>query len=161
MMGRTCPSESRVPQEYELAPSLTPSQLQEARRASGRLGGRPKLPTRAEARQAVLDELVGPALQSLKAHLGTGNADAWRSALKILELQFGRVADPIEVDVDVDPFQVAAMSPAERSQLVRRVLKAYPHLAPLAPAHLFADAVEPEAGDQAGWVGVGAETRRA
>ena len=53
--------------------------------------------------------------------------------LKILELRFGRVADPIEVDADADPFQVAAMSPAERAELVRRVLKAYPHLAPLAP----------------------------
>jgi hypothetical protein len=56
------------------------------------LGGRPKLPTKSEARRAVLDELVGPALRSLKAHLGTGNADAWRSALRILELQFGLVA---------------------------------------------------------------------
>ncbi len=42
------------------------------------------------------------------------------------------------------------MSPAERSQWVRRVLKAYPHLAPLAPAHLFADVSEPELDDQAG-----------
>ena len=68
--------------------------------------------------------------------------------MKILELQFGRVADPIEVDVDVDPFEVAAMSPAERAELVRRVLKAYPHLGPFAPAHLFADAGEPELDDR-------------
>ena len=39
---------------------------------------------------------------------------------------------------------------AERSQLVRRVLKAYPHLGPLAPAHLFADAGEPEPYDRSG-----------
>jgi hypothetical protein len=42
------------------------------------------------------------------------------------------------------------MSPAERSHLERRVLDAYPHLAPLAPGHLFADAVEPELDDLAG-----------
>ena len=44
------------------------------------------------------------------------------------------------------------MSPAERSQLVRRVLKAYPHLAELAPAHLFArtgSRSSPELDDQA------------
>ena len=41
------------------------------------------------------------------------------------------------------------MSPAERAQLVRRVLKAYPHLAPLAPKlDLVPD--EPEPDDEAG-----------
>jgi hypothetical protein len=58
------------------------------------------------------------------------------------------VADPIEVDVDVDPFQVAAMSPAERAELVRQVLAAYPHLSPLAPVELLP--AEPELHDQAG-----------
>ena len=59
--------------------------------------------------------------------------------------------DPIEVDVDVDPFQVAAMSQAERAELVRRVLKAYPHLAPLAPKlDLVPERPEPEADDHAG-----------
>ena len=69
----------------------------------------------------------------------------------MFELSYGKPAEtPEDIPEDVDPFQVAAMSPAERSQLVRRVLKTYPHLAPLAPAHLFADAVEPELDDQAG-----------
>ena len=37
------------------------------------------------------------------------------------------------------------MSPAERSQLVRRVLKAYPHLAELAPAiELVPEEPEPD-----------------
>jgi hypothetical protein len=80
------------------------------------------------------------------------------------EEAFGRPVEMVEEEPDpvaLDPFRVAEMTQLQRAQLVRRVLKAYPHLAPLAPAHLFADAVEPEAGDQAGWVGVGAETRRA
>ncbi len=41
------------------------------------------------------------------------------------------------------------MTQLQRAQLVRRVLDAYPHLAPLAPAHPFADAIESEADDQA------------
>ena len=67
-------------------PSLTPEQLQEARRRSGRLGGRPRKPTVEEARQAALDELVPRALKVLRAHLGEGdevNADAWRAALRV------------------------------------------------------------------------------
>ena len=37
------------------------------------------------------------------------------------------------------------MTQLQRVQLVHRVLDAYPLLAPLAPAHLFADAAEPQA----------------
>ena len=48
--------------------------------ASGRLGGSPRKPTQAEARQAALADLVGPALASLKAHLGSGNPNAGRGA---------------------------------------------------------------------------------
>ena len=42
------------------------------------------------------------------------------------------------------------MTPLDHARLVARVVKHYPHLAELAPAHLFADAVEPELDDQAG-----------
>jgi hypothetical protein len=115
------------------------------------LGGRPRKATQAEARAAALEELVPAAIKSLAAHLGDGDATAWRAALRVFELSYGKPAEtPEDVPEDVDPFQVAAMSPAERSRLVRRVLKAYPHLAPLAPAHLFADAGEPELDDGAG-----------
>ena len=52
---------------------------------------------------------------------------------------------PEDIPEDVDPFQVAAMSPAERSQLVRRMLKAYPHLAELAPTiELVPEEPEPD-----------------
>ena len=79
--------------------------------------------------------------------------DGWRAALRVFDLSYGKLAEtPEDFPDDLDPFQVAAMSPAERSQLVRRVLKAHPRLAPLAPPHLFADAVEPELDDQAGEV---------
>jgi hypothetical protein len=62
-------------------PKLTPSELQEARRRSGRLGVRPKKPTVEEAREAALEERVPAAIRSLKAHLGDGNPNAWRAAL--------------------------------------------------------------------------------
>ena len=68
----------------------------------------------------------------------------------MFELSYGKPAEtPEDIPEDVDPFQVAAMSPAERSQLVRRVLKAYPHLAELAPK-LDLVPEEHELDDQAG-----------
>ena len=86
------------------------------------------------ARAAALEELVPAAIKSLAAHLGDGNPDGWRAALRVFELSYGKPAEtPEDVPEDVDPFQVAAMSPAERAELVRRVLRAYPHLAALAP----------------------------
>jgi hypothetical protein len=80
-------------------PTLTPAQLQEARKRSGRLGGRPRKRSAEEARQAALDELVPKALRVLRAHLGEGDAvnpDAWRAALRVFEHQFGRAPEQIE-----------------------------------------------------------------
>jgi hypothetical protein len=74
-------------------PSLTPAELQEARKRSGRLGGRPRKPTVEEARQAALEELTPKALKVLKAHLGEGdevNPHAWRAALRVFEHAYGR-----------------------------------------------------------------------
>jgi hypothetical protein len=70
-------------------PSLTPAELEEARRRSGRLGLRPCKPTREEARTAALEALVPPAVASLRAHLGDGDPAAWRAGLRVLELAFG------------------------------------------------------------------------
>jgi hypothetical protein len=71
-------------------PSLTPAELQEARRRSGKLGGRPPRPSREEARAAALEELVPPAIKSLRAHLDDGDPNAWRAALRVFEHAFGR-----------------------------------------------------------------------
>ena len=92
----------------------------------------------------------------LAKHLGDGdevNENAWRAAVRIFEHQFGRPVDVVEEEPDpatVDPFRVAEMTQLQRAQLVRRVLDVYPHLASLAPGHLFADAVESEPDGQAG-----------
>ena len=64
----------------------------EARRRSGRLGGRPRKPTVEEARQAALEALIPKSLQVLRAHLGDGDAvnpDAWRAALRVFEHAYG------------------------------------------------------------------------
>ena len=74
-------------------PSLTPAELQEARRKSGRLGGRPRKPTVEEARRTALDELVPKALRVLNEHLDKGGPDAWRAALRVFEYEFGRAAE--------------------------------------------------------------------
>src|SRR6185503_20768380 len=77
-------------------PSLTPAELQEARRKSGRLGGRPRKPTVEEARRTALDELVPKALRVLNEHLDKGGPDAWRAALRIFEHQYGRAPEQPE-----------------------------------------------------------------
>ena len=72
---------------------LTPADLQEARRRSGRHGGRPRNPTVEEARRAALEEPVPPAIKSLRAHLGDGDPQAWRAALRVFEHAFGRAPE--------------------------------------------------------------------
>jgi O-acetyl-ADP-ribose deacetylase (regulator of RNase III) len=107
--------------------SLRGEQLQEARRRSGRLGGRPRRPSVAEARVKALDELVPRALQVLKVHLGTGdeiNANAWPAALRVFEYAFGReVPDGIESVVLPDSADgISALSWIEMRALAVRLL---------------------------------------
>jgi hypothetical protein len=70
--------------------SLTPAELQAARVASGRLGGRPRKPSVSEARDAALAELVPPSIVTLKAHIESGAPDAWKAGIRVLELAFAR-----------------------------------------------------------------------
>ena len=115
-------------------PRLSPAELSEARRASGNLGGRPRKPPQAEARDAALAELVPPAILSLKAHLGTGDPLAWRAALRVLEHAIGRPAEtPDEPEPPADPMGFARMTQRQRSALLAEVLEAHPHLASLVP----------------------------
>ena len=115
-------------------------------RRSGNLGGRPRKPTQAEARAAALEELVPAAIKSLAAHLGDGDPVAWRAALRVFELSYGKPAETVELDLDVvDPLHVAEMTSAERALLVARVLEVHPHLAELVPQRLRA-VVEAEEG---------------
>jgi hypothetical protein len=71
-------------------PSLTPAELQAARRASGHLGGRPRKPTVTEAREAALAELVPPSIARLKQHIESDAPDAWKAGIRVLELAFAR-----------------------------------------------------------------------
>jgi hypothetical protein len=93
---------------------LTPAELQAARVRSGKLGGRPRLPTPTEAREAALDRLVPGSLRALAAHLGTEsepNPDAWRAALKVLELRYGPPPpEPENVAIPSDPNDIASLS---------------------------------------------------
>jgi hypothetical protein len=67
---------------------------------------------------------VPAAIKSLAAHLGEAEATSWRAALLVFELSYGKPAETIELDpVTLDPFQVAAMSQAERGILLSRVLE--------------------------------------
>lgn len=79
-------------------PTPTPEQLSAARVASGRLGGRPKKPTLAEARERALAELEPRAMAVLREHLDRGGADAWRAALTIFSHRYGRPQDHVVVD---------------------------------------------------------------
>jgi hypothetical protein len=48
----------RVETHHSGMPTLTPEQLREARMSSGRFGGRPRKPTRDEARSAAFQTVV-------------------------------------------------------------------------------------------------------
>jgi hypothetical protein len=117
-------------------PSLTPQELQEARRKSGRLGGRPPKVTVAEARQAALDELVPAAVKSLKAHLGDGDPAAWRAALRVFEQAFGRPVEvpAEEVAVPDTLAEVKKLTGEQRKALRARLIAEHPELAELVPA---------------------------
>ena len=117
-------------------PRLSPVELQQARRASGRLGGRPRKPTQAEARAEAPEQLMPAAIKSLAAHLGDGDPDAWRAALRVFELRYGKPAESAEIDVD--PLRVREMTGAERAALMARVLDDHPELAELVPERLCA-----------------------
>jgi hypothetical protein len=109
-------------------PSPTPHELQLARRASGRLGGRPRKPTRDDARERALDELVPKALKVLAAHLGDGeqvNSNAWRAALRVFEYAFSATAEepPPEPDDIRDVFE---LSREERRELARQLSAQFP-----------------------------------
>jgi hypothetical protein len=107
---------------------LTPAQLQEARRRSGRLGGRPRKPTVAEARDAALEELLPAAIRSLKTHLGDGNPNAWRAALRVVEHQLGKPDEQPELGQTMD----ARSMTTEQRQAARMVAE-QPGLAALIP----------------------------
>jgi hypothetical protein len=81
---------------------LTPVELQEARRRSGRLGGRPRKPTREDARAAALETLVRPAGTSLRAHLADGDA----ARCEFFELAYGPA--PVQPPEDVSLPETAA-----------------------------------------------------
>ena len=109
-------------------PPLTPEELQEARRRSGKLGGRPRKPTRAEAREAALEELVPKRLRALAAHLGEdGNPDAWRAALRLLEFAWGspreQVALELENAVPQSVEELKALPWQEKQRLLAELLK--------------------------------------
>ena len=77
-------------------PRPTVEELNDARRRSGNLGGRPRKPTRDEAREKALEELTPKALRVLNQHLDEGGADAWRAALRVFEHAYGPPAERIE-----------------------------------------------------------------
>jgi hypothetical protein len=117
-------------------PSLTPAELQEARRASGNLGGRPRKPTVAEARAAALEELLPLAMKSLRAHLGDGDPAGWRVALRVFEYAFGRPAEIPEEEEDLQAgtrAYIQAMTPEERKAVRARLLRDHPELRELVP----------------------------
>lgn len=118
-------------------PRLSPVELQDARRASGRLGGRPRKPTPSEARAEALEALVPAAVKSLAAHLGDGDPAAWRAALRVFELCYGRPAETVAIDsTPGEQVNVREMTHEERAVLMRRVLDDNPHLAELIPERL-------------------------
>jgi hypothetical protein len=111
-----------VRQHFNMA-RLTASELQDARRRSGRLGGRPAKPTVGEARATGLERLVPKAIQVLEEHLVSGRPDAWRSAHRILEHHWGKPPEyiaPTALDnAEIDGLNLDEMSTADLATLVK------------------------------------------
>ena len=106
---------------------LNPAQLQEARRRSGRLGGRPRKPTREEARERALDELTPRALAVLRDHLGdpaSPNPGSWKAALAIFSHAYGAApVTPTEgVRLPDSAGEISTMSWREMQVVAARLL---------------------------------------
>jgi hypothetical protein len=99
---------------------LSPSELQEARRRSGRLGGRPRKPTVSEAREAALAELVPPAVATLRAHIESGAPDAWKACVRVLEMAFAG-HDHEEPSLPAEAADIASMGWRELTVLAARL----------------------------------------
>jgi hypothetical protein len=103
-------------------PRLTPAELQEARRASGNLGGRPRKPTVEEARSVALERLVPKALKVLEEQLEAGGKDAVRPALRVLDHAWGRPPEHLvepELPVPTTVDEIKNMPTAQLLALVR------------------------------------------
>jgi hypothetical protein len=76
-----------------------------------------------------LEELVPAAIRSLKAHLGDGNPNAWRAALRVVEHQLGKPAE----QTDPQMLDARAMTAEQRKQAIAAMVEAHPGLAALMP----------------------------
>ena len=104
-------------------PSLTPTELQAARRASGHLGGRPRKLTATEAREQALDDLMPRALRVLRDMLDDGGPAAVRAAITVLAYSWGRPSEHLTVTPGLtDGADLRSMSDAELGELRRRLL---------------------------------------
>lgn len=105
-------------------PSLTPTELQEARVRSGRLGGRPRKVTPSEARERALAELTPMALEVLRRELEEGGPQAVRAAMKVLDHAWGTPAHRLEVsapELESDELDLRSMTSAELTALRLRL----------------------------------------
>jgi hypothetical protein len=102
---------------------LTPDELQEARRRSKKLGGRPRKPTVDEARAEALERLVPKAVRVLEEHLDSGRPDAWRSACRILEQSWGRPPEHVipEPEWDGEEFDLGQLTTAQLAARAREL----------------------------------------
>jgi len=75
-----------------------------------------------EARRAALEQLVPAAVRSLENHLGDGDPAAWRAAIRVLELFYGRGTETaVDITLPVDFDGMAALSWDELRILACRV----------------------------------------
>ncbi len=110
-------------------PKLTPDELLDARRRSGRMGGRPRKLTVEEARAKALDELVPKAVKVLADALDSGRADAWRPALAVLAYEWGRPGEVVEAEPEVTGIEsLRSLTPAQLEVRRQRLEAAYPEL---------------------------------
>jgi hypothetical protein len=107
---------------------LKPEELAEARKRTGKLGGRPRRPTRDEAREAAIERLTPKALQAIERKLDTEDPDSWRAGVALLAYAWPKPAEQVEVRADA---QVEEMTIEQLRALRSKLLEAHPELAAL------------------------------
>ena len=106
-------------------PSLTPEQLQAARKASGRLGGRPRKPTIDEARRESLRELVPEAVRVLEQSLRSDDERLRLAAAReVFDRSGGRPPQRIESHAPTVAERLGEMAAEQLDELAREALEA-------------------------------------
>jgi hypothetical protein len=106
-------------------PNLSIDELNERRRRSGNLGGRPRKPTAAQAEAKKLEELVPKAMIRLEQNLDAESEQvSQRAADSVLDRAWGKAALSVRHKVDVpDGMPWEGLTPAAKRAVLAKLTR--------------------------------------